>query len=311
MTAAELAALTRDPKLKPNGGFMVHCPGPAHKNGDRRRSLSIDDAHNGGAVLNCFAGDTAESIMAAWGLTLADLMPGPRADRRGRPSVRTLALAAPTPARHDLALLAKQFQTAINPLRLERFAAGLGLSVESLRRQGIGWAADFSAWAWPMSDAGGDVRGIRLRGIDGKKFAVRGGREGLFISSGLRDASELLIAEGASDTAALLDLGFDAIGRPSCAGGVGLLADFVQARKHSGVVIVADADEPGQRGAEALASVLALYTRRLRIIRPPAGMKDARLWKLAGATAADVQAAIDAATVRKLSVTIQGGCHAR
>ena len=83
--------------------------------------------------------------------------------------------------------------------------------------------------------------------------------------------------------------------------------EYVQFHKPSAVTIVADADEPGERGADALAEALALYTRRLRIIRPPAGVKDARAWKQAGATAADVQRAIDPAPIRKLAVTVEGG----
>jgi len=68
-------------------------------------------------------------------------------------------------------------------------------------------------------------------------------------------------------------------------------------------VIVADADDPGQHGADDLASVLVLYVRRLRIIRPPDGIKDARAWKQAGATATDLRAAIDTAPIHKLSIT--------
>jgi hypothetical protein len=38
------------------------------------------------------------------------------------------------------------------------------------------------------------------------------------------------------------------------------------------------------------------------LFTPPAGVKDARAWKQHGATAADVQTAVDAAPVRKLVV---------
>ena len=65
---------------------------------------------------------------------------------------------------------------------------------------------------------------------------------------------------------------------------------------------MADGDAPGQRGAGNLAAVLLAYCPAVRIITPPAGAKDARAWKRAGATAADVQAVIDAAPVRRLAV---------
>jgi 5S rRNA maturation endonuclease (ribonuclease M5) len=68
----------------------------------------------------------------------------------------------------------------------------------------------------------------------------------------------VLICEGPSDTAALLDLGFSAVGRPSCNGGRKLLVELVQQRKPSSIVIVSDNDSPGQRGAvlKALRSVV-------------------------------------------------------
>jgi hypothetical protein len=70
------------------------------------------------------------------------------------------------------------------------------------------------------------------------------------------------------------------------------------------VVIVADADAPGQRGAETLAAVLVAYCANVRVIAPPAGIKDAREWKRRGTSHADLQAAINAAHRRKLAVSL-------
>jgi DNA primase len=175
-----------------------------------------------------------------------------------------------------------------------------------------------------MQDAAGDVLGVRLRLAGGKKISVKGGREGLFIPGphpdplpeGEGTGGLLLVCEGATDTAALLDLGFSAVGRPSCTGGVKLLVELVQRRRPEGVVIVADGDASGQRGAESLAAVLRAYAAAVRIVAPPAGVKDGREWKRRGATAADVQAAIDAAPVRRLTVAARirrkvGGNHGR
>ena len=57
-------------------GFVARCPG--HE--DQRASLSVTD-REGKLLLHCFAGCSAESIVAALGLTLADLftedMPAP------------------------------------------------------------------------------------------------------------------------------------------------------------------------------------------------------------------------------------------
>lgn len=207
--------------------------------------------------------------------------------------VRTAVVPETLPSRHDLPRLVRRYQTAINPVRLARHADRLGVTVTGLRRLGIGWADDQRAWAFPMTDASGTVRGIRIRAEDGAKWSIKGGKEGLFVPSDLDLSRALLVVEGPTDTAALLDLGFSAVGRPSCTGGTSLLVSLVTERTPPMVVVVADRDEPGQRGAAALASELCAYTPQLRLVTPPA--KDARAWVQAGATAADFRSLIRAA----------------
>ncbi len=201
--------------------------------------------------------------------------------------------------------MAADFRAAVRPAALARLAAALGVTVASLTRLGIGWSAEHWAWAFPMLDIDGQVLGIRLRRAGGKKTSVRGGREGLFIPEALDLGGRLLVCEGPTDAAAVLDLGFSAVGRPSCLGGVKLLVELVQRVKPAEVVIAGDGDEPGQRGAESLASVLTAYCPAVRIITPPTPFKDARAWRQGGATAADVQLLIDAAPVRRLKLTIR------
>lgn len=236
--------------------------------------------------------------------------------------VRTVPVPTQIQGRDDLAQLVGQYQGNVDPARLQRLADQLGLTVASLHRLGIGWASraellamgteclGVGVWTFPMVDASGCVRGIRLRTPKGFKYALAGGHDGLFVplwlASGgnatptsnltaMLNTGPLLVAEGPTDTAALLDLGFAAAGRSSCAGGVKLLVELVRVCRANDVVIVADGDKPGQRGAQALASVLAAYLHRVRVILPPPGIKDARAWKQAGVTAAEVHAAIDAA----------------
>jgi hypothetical protein len=96
-----------------------------------------------------------------------------------------------------------------------------------------------------------------------------------------------------------MDLGFAVIGRPSCNGAS---VHCVRLARGRDVVIIADADEPGQRGAVSLASTLRLYCPSVRIVTPPAPHKDARAWVRAGAIQADVQAVIDAADPHQLRV---------
>src|SRR5262249_61220748 len=116
-----------------------------------------------------------------------------------------------------LARFAKACREAVDPGRLHQLALSLGLSVTSLSRFGVGWSAGHAAWTFPMVDHTGTVLGMRLRLPDGRKLSVRGGKEGLFLPRDFAAQSPVLIAEGPTDAAALLDLGFPAaLGRPSC-----------------------------------------------------------------------------------------------
>ena len=190
-----------------------------------------------------------------------------------------------------------------NPADLERHAGDLGVTASSLSRLGAAWAGPYRAWAFPMKDVDNKTVGIRLRAEDGSKWAVSGSKQGLFRPIGQPGEGEpVLICEGPTDTAAMLDLGFFALGRPSCVGCDDTLATML---KGVDAVIVSDFDEPKQRpdgttwlpgkeGAEKLA--LALFrgrARSVKIIYPLVG-KDARAWVQAGATADEVKVAIRA-----------------
>jgi len=127
---------------------------------------------------------------------------GPRPVRQ---KVRTVRVLKPKPGRIDLVRLARHYQEAATDTALRGLADSLGVSVESLRRLRTGWDERHRAWAFPMVNAAGQVVGIRLRFPDGRKLAVTGGREGLFIPTDLTYRELLLVAEGPTDTAALLD----------------------------------------------------------------------------------------------------------
>lgn len=231
---------------------------------------------------------------AGWLHRLRDTGPTPR--RRVPPP------PAPPAAVPDFEMLATGAERALEPGVLERLAQKLGVGVASLRRLRVGWSTAHRAWTFPMSDARGRVIGIRLRLPNGRKLSVRGGREGLFIPQQLDRENLLLVCEGASDTAAALDLGFEAVGRPSCTGGVRLLLDLILLRRPARVAVVADADAPGLRGAEHLAALLTPYVRELRVLAPPAPFKDLREWRRAGATAGDLQLLFDSAPPRRPKV---------
>jgi len=223
-------------------------------------------------------------------------------ERRFVRVVRFLANAAPRA--EDLGRLAAQWRDEVDPGRLHQLAVSLGLSIESLCHFSIGWSAGHRAWSFPMAAADGNVLGIRLRRPNGFKFAVTGSKEGLFVPSTVEaDSSPLVICEGPTDAAALLDMGFrSVVGRPSCTGGIKLLVELVRRRQRPDVVIAGDNDEPGRIGADNLASVLVAYAPAVRIIAPPAEIKDAREWLRAGGRRPDVEKAIGRSPVRRLAV---------
>ena len=196
----------------------------------------------------------------------------------------------------ELAALHEQNVAAVTAGPLAELAAGLGVTVAALRRVGIGWCG--RAWSFPMYDARGRVVGLRYRDpTTGDKWAERGGSEGMFGDPdgwSVRPPA-LLIVEGPTDLAATFDLMCEAaalgrcvaVGRPSCAGGV----DVLRRLRPGKVGILADGDEPGRQGADAMARLLAADGTPVRVCRPPGDHKDIRAWRQAGgATGANLLA---------------------
>jgi hypothetical protein len=225
-------------------------------------------------------------------------------DWRRRGHVRVIRLGSGSSSRTDLGRLAGQYRQNLDQGRLYQLSISLGLSVTSLGHLGVGWSTEHRAWSFPMAGLDGNVLGIRLRRPNGYKFSVKGGKEGLFLPSiAVEESSRLLICEGPTDTAVLLDMAYqNVIGRPNCSGGIKLLAELVRRRRPTELVIVSDNDEPGRRGADNLASVLMVYAPVVKIITPPDPHKDLRDWFKAGGSKREVEEAIAAAAVRQLRV---------
>ncbi len=85
-----------------------------------------------------------------------------------------------------------------------------------------------------------------------------------------------------------------------------MLVELVRRRHTTDVVIVADGDEPVQRGANNLASVLVAYAPAVLVIAPPPGIKDVREWLRAGGSRQDVEQAIETVPARRLSMRAKG-----
>jgi 5S rRNA maturation endonuclease (ribonuclease M5) len=100
--------------------------------------------------------------------------------------------------------------------------------------------------------------------------------------------AELVVCEGASDTAAALSVGLEAIGRFSCSGTLEETVARIQRHRPNRVLIIEDNDLPGQTGAKQLRDDLDGIAR-VEIRTPPSGIKDLRDWIKAGASAGDIR----------------------
>lgn len=193
--------------------------------------------------------------------------------------------------------------TADDP-KMWDFADELGVSSKALLKLHIGWSKLYKAWTFPMQDHKDRYVGVRLRCEDGEKRSMCGSREGLFIAFSPDSTprhERLIIAEGATDTAAISDYGFNVIGRPSCTGGTDPIKRLIQRIGPSEVIVAADNDLPGRKGAATLVSRLSIFGP-VKTIFPPEGIKDFREWRKLGAVSADIEGLISQASPSSVSI---------
>lgn len=188
----------------------------------------------------------------------------------------------------DFNSLAKMYQSQLTKEKLQQLSENLQITSESLAKLNVGW--DGKAFTFGMSNDFGKIIGIRRRFSNGYKVSVKGSKTGLFIPADLPSEGLLLICEGPTDTAAALDLGFAAIGRPNCNSCVDMTARFAKGRK---IVIMGDNDKPGRAGVKKLTGKLLLYCSSVKVIYPPDKIKDLRQWLRAGLTSETLQKIIE------------------
>ncbi len=187
--------------------------------------------------------------------------------------------------RPKMPLIADQCRQAISFSLLNELHQALGVTTASLEALGVGWFEPLRCWTFPMKNADGQIVGIRTRTQSGRKFAIKGSRQGLFFTADLQTAATpWLVAEGASDCAAGLDLGFPSLGLPSANGGIDLLTRLVARHKPTALILCADNDSVGYQGMLQAAAHCRLFVRDIRIITPPSQIKDLRDWMRAGLT---------------------------
>lgn len=183
-----------------------------------------------------------------------------------------------------------------------KLGESLGLSEDALVKLGVGILDAKTlvsemrtsckggyAWTFPMYNEHRRPIGIRLRSTGGFKYAADGSHNGMFIPKGMpKRVQHLYVVEGPTDTAAALDYGVEAIGRPMNIGVTDLIVQTVLHFSPAWVTIVIDRDKPGSpaneatwRGAHELKSALPVSVDVL-IAQPPGTAKDLRAALIAG-----------------------------
>lgn len=180
------------------------------------------------------------------------------------------------PKRIDWAATVADHIAAISIAQLDALSSTMGVNPDVLDGFYVGWAGSFySAPMWGEDD---EVIGVQCRSLDGKKWCLTGSRLGLFLPRHIRDEGYLCITEGMSDAAALTNLGYDSIGRPSATCGGELVGEWLGRQEpRRDVAIFADRDAIGARTARSLAKQVRSRARSVRIITPLRG-KDVRGW---------------------------------
>lgn len=204
------------------------------------------------------------------------------------------------PPEIDAKHIAKVCYNLCSPQMYDRIARHLNVTVESLQRLRVGWSYEHDAMTFPMRGDTDHVIGIRLRNIKGRKWAIPGSRNGIFIPRQLSGKGPLFVVEGPTDTAALLSLGFDAIGRPSDTAGANLIVWWLMQQPRRHLVIALEnnepesaADENAKRGAGDL-KARCYYkdcVETVTVWRCDKA-KDVREWINEGATYGDVRGAV-------------------
>lgn len=294
--------------------------------GGKDRFSAMPDVAHRGAVLcrHCFHGDTTPragdglSTLQWWlGVSLSDavswlseFLGGGFVKTRKHELVQSIPIHTKPSDFARLRLFSEICHRNMKPVWMARAASLIGLTSEPLVRLCVGWSPSDRATTWPMRNESGEIIGIRLRCPEtAKKWAIKGSIAGLFYSLDLLCAERpkrLWIIEGPTDCAAMLSLGFHAVGCPSAGGGCDQLLELCRRIMPGEIVIIADRDQAGIRGAEKLAEAL-LIIAPIRIVSPPPKMKDARAWVTSGASREDIESAAYATSIRR--VTLKGFTH--
>ncbi len=250
--------------------FYASCP--AHP--DSRPSLAVTESDEAVLLIHCHRGCQNDEILRALDLTFQDLYPSPYALEFGQrqshvaTSTRIIQQAGEVilPSREDLAAYREIHRAARSDCRprLRQLAHDLELPFSSLNAIRVG--CDKRGFIFPERDGTKRIVGLVCRRSDGSRKCLPGSVRGITIPMPFNpDDGPIYLAEGATDTAALLSVGLNAIGRPAARTShavqqflIDLLADYPDRE----LVVIGDNDKlvdgirAGAEGASKLAERL-------------------------------------------------------
>lgn len=178
--------------------------------------------------------------------------------------------------------------TETKPAWQDALARELGVTSTSIAMLGAAWSPAKNAWAFPMRDGYGNIIGIRMRSDNGRKWAISGSHNGVFMPMDWKGfaGGDLWICEGPTDLCAGYSIGLNIVGRPSCSAGSHDIVNLIRSLAIPKVCIIADNDKDGQHGerpgidgAHSLVKVLGVPARILTL-----PTKDLRLFVQLGGT---------------------------
>ena len=80
-----------------------------------------------------------------------------------------------------LSTIAGKMMEACPDESIDQLASSLGVERFALKLLRVGWSSTANAYSFPMFRVGQRLIGVRLRSIAGKKWAIKGSKQGLFM----------------------------------------------------------------------------------------------------------------------------------
>ena len=274
MTLPEVLTHFDAVKQRPNGGAQCRCP--AHD--DRSASLSIDPGKNGGIVVRCFAGCDTAAIVAAAGLTMADLMPPKEAktiSNEWKEFFRT---------RKILNVYPYTDETGNEQYQAFRYSV-----TEKHTQTG---EERFAPKKFNQRRADPDKPGAFIWNLKGVTRVLYRLPE---VLKATQEARRVWVVEGEKDADRLRGEGLTAT--TNAGGGAGWLPQYTESLRGAHIVVIPDNDPTGKKHAGIVAAALDGKAASVRVLELPnlPDKGDVSDWMNAGGTVAELDALADAA----------------